>query len=77
MARYRYRARLRVILPIRLAALIRKGREDCGEHEWYRSEEAVWRCYHCVAFTREVPWDEAEIEARGQEGAFIEHLRKP
>ncbi len=67
-ARYRYRTRLRENLPERLAALIPKGRDDCGEHEWYKSEEQTWRCYHCEpGITHEVPWDEREIEARRRE----------
>jgi hypothetical protein len=28
--------------------LVRKGR-DCGDHDWYRSEDDVWHCYHCRA----------------------------
>jgi hypothetical protein len=29
-----------------------KGRKDCGNHEWYNSDDIVDRCYHCKAGTR-------------------------
>ncbi len=45
--RYRWRTRLRGVLPYGLALRIPKGRVDCGAHEWYRSDERTWRCYHC------------------------------
>ena len=25
----------------------RKGRRDCGDHEFYNGDGAVERCYHC------------------------------
>ncbi len=37
--KYRYRTLLRERLPEPLAALLRKGRRDCGEHEWYKAGE--------------------------------------
>ena len=49
MAKYRWRTRLRVILPFWCMALVPKGRQDCGAHEWYRSDETRYRCYHCTA----------------------------
>lgn len=63
--KYRYRTTLREVLPERLAALIPKGSKDCGDHEWYKSEEKTWRCYHCEpGLTHVVPWDAREIAAR-------------
>lgn len=47
-ARYRARTVWRTRLPYVLAALVPKGRRDCGAHEWYLSEGTTWRCYHCV-----------------------------
>jgi hypothetical protein len=67
--KYRYRTALRENAPDRVAALIPKGRQDCGDHEWYLGGPDTWRCYHCtVGITHEVPWDEREFEARKLEG---------
>lgn len=63
--KYRYRTALREHLPQSVAALIPKGSHDCGRHEWYKTEEKTWRCYHCApGVTHLVPWDEREIAAR-------------
>jgi hypothetical protein len=48
MGRYRMRTRLRRVLPFALIGLFPKGKKDCGEHEWYRSEGDTYLCYHCV-----------------------------
>jgi hypothetical protein len=48
MAKYRFRTRLRRILPWRLIWLAPKGAQDCGSHEWYREGDDRWLCYHCV-----------------------------
>lgn len=45
--RYRWRTWLRGELPGFLSWLVPKGPGDCGNHEWYRSEANLWRCYHC------------------------------
>lgn len=45
--RYRFRTWLRGHAPGPLWRLFPKGRADCGAHEWYRSAEALDRCYHC------------------------------
>lgn len=50
--RYRARTWLRGHLPYRLLWLAPKGLGDCGGHEWYRSDEATDRCYHCEAGVR-------------------------
>jgi hypothetical protein len=64
-AKYRLRTYLREHAPDQLSALIPKGRDNCGNHEWYAAEEQTWRCYHCVVgITHEIPWDERELEAR-------------
>lgn len=51
MGRYRLRTELRGVLPGFLAPLVPKG-PDCGDHEWYRSDERTDRCYHCFAGVR-------------------------
>lgn len=48
MGRYRTRTWIRGHLPYALTWLAPKG-EDCGDHDWYRSEDHVARCYHCEA----------------------------
>jgi hypothetical protein len=66
--KYRYRTALREYLPEHVASWIPKGREDCGEHEWYTADEETWRCYHCeVGLTHHVPWDDRELAAREHE----------
>jgi hypothetical protein len=30
-----------------LARYVQKGRDDCGNHEWYNADHAVEHCYHC------------------------------
>jgi len=53
MGRYRIRTWLRGLAPRPVAAMIPKGRHDCGRHEWYRASEITDRCYHCVVGERE------------------------
>jgi len=57
--RYRWRTRLRVALPWALVRWVPKGGRDCGNHEWYKQDEATEACYHCRA-TR--PWLEARSD---------------
>lgn len=45
--KYRMRTGLRALLPCFLAERIPKGLRDCGDHEWYRSDDGTSRCYHC------------------------------
>ena len=45
--RYRWRTWLRGHLPWALVDLFPKGTKDCGDHEWFRFDEATDRCYHC------------------------------
>jgi hypothetical protein len=45
--RYRWRTRVRTHLPLLLSRLVLKGRDDCGQHEWYKATDAEDRCYHC------------------------------
>lgn len=54
MARYRWRTALRKRLPHALVGLgvARKGRRDCGDHEWYLSSDKKEHCYHCVVGVR-------------------------
>lgn len=62
MSRYRWRTELRGRLPNAFLWLAPKGR-DCGEHEWYRQDDATDACYHCEAVRAsgalELPWDSA------------------
>jgi hypothetical protein len=70
--RYRLRTTLRERLPEALTALVPKGADDCGNHEWYKAENRTWRCYHCIpGETHEVPWDDREIAARRHELAAV------
>jgi hypothetical protein len=63
---------LREHLPERIAALVPKGDHNCGDHEWYKSCEQTWRCYHCkVGVTHSVPWNALEIEARQHEATSV------
>ena len=52
--RYRWRTRLRRQLPWFLVNLgvARKGRRDCGEHDWYKSTDHEDHCYHCEVGVR-------------------------
>jgi len=52
MARYRWRTRIRRLLPFALMRLAPKGARDCGDHEWYRSTDETYLCYHCVVGVR-------------------------
>ncbi len=78
---YRVRTALREILPEAIAPRIPKGTNDCGNHEWYKSDERTWRCYHCKpGVTHEVPWDARELAAlrREAEAALLRAgLRDP
>lgn len=61
MSKYRWRTRLRTFLPWILTPLIPKGSNDCGDHEWHRSDATTWRCVHCKAgVTHEEPWGPIE-----------------
>lgn len=50
--RYRWRTRLRTRLPLPLSRLVRKGRGDCGQHEWHKATDAEDHCYHCAPGVR-------------------------
>jgi hypothetical protein len=59
--RYRFRTWLRGHLPERVATRVPKGEQDCGAHEWHRSDETTWRCYHCdVGVTHVSPFAPAD-----------------
>lgn len=45
--KYRWRTRVRGVLPSPLWRLVPKGARDCGDHEWYRATETTDACYHC------------------------------
>jgi len=61
MGKYRWRTKLRTFLPWTLTPLIPKGPDDCGDHEWHRSDATTWRCVHCKAgVTHEEPWGPIE-----------------
>ena len=52
MAKYRLRTRIRKLLPFALIGLMPKGKKDCGDHEWYRSTNDTYHCYHCAVGIR-------------------------
>lgn len=54
--KYRWRTALRRRLPWRFGIylLVRKGKRDCGDHEWYRHDDEIMRCYHCEPGRRPV-----------------------
>ncbi len=59
MSRYRARTWLRESVPF-FGRLVPPGNRDCGDHEWYRADEATDRCWHCrvgVRPHRPVPID--------------------
>jgi len=59
MAKYRMRTRLRTTLPFALIGLVPKGKKDCGAHEYYKSAEGLYLCYHCtvgVGHERPLDW---------------------
>jgi len=46
---YRWRTRLRAVLPWFVARWIPKGVDDCGNHHWYVGADGYRACYHCRA----------------------------
>ncbi len=63
-SRYRWRTWLRGRAPTSLTEVLPKGERDCGAHEWYRSDETTWRCYHCEpGVTHVSPWSPADTIA--------------
>ena len=62
MGKYRWRTSLRSSLPFWCMTFLPQGRRDCGDHEWYRSAENLYLCYHCrvgVRTTRPDHWPAA------------------
>ncbi|WP_144127166.1 hypothetical protein [Catellatospora sichuanensis] len=59
--RFRRRTRLRRRLPWLMVNLGVAGKpnDDCGDHEWYNSDNVVEHCYHCAAGQR--PYDAAHF----------------
>jgi hypothetical protein len=45
------------LLPWKLIWLARKGRKDCGNHDWYNADGRVENCMHCKAGVREYSRD--------------------
>ncbi|GLW33651.1 hypothetical protein Areg01_65890 [Actinoplanes regularis] len=52
MAKYRLRTNIRKHVPFFMIDLFPKGKKDCGDHEWYRSAEDLYLCYHCEVGVR-------------------------
>jgi len=50
---YRLRTWLREHLPRPLAYLFPAGTKDCGQHEWFRTDEHTDICWHCTVGERE------------------------
>jgi len=46
--RYRWRTRLRTLVPFFAIDLLPKGNTDCGRHEWYGHDADTFYCYHCT-----------------------------
>lgn len=63
-------------MPRALVDLFPKGLEDCGEHEWFRFDDATDRCYHCEVGERPhrhtpIDWNSdlwRELSRRAEEG---------
>jgi hypothetical protein len=64
--RYRLRTWLRAHEPTWLYDrwAIPKGSRDCGNHEFYKSDDQVDRCYHC------------EVGIRANDFGVIDHARR-
>ncbi len=45
------------VLYHRLGLVVPKAR-DCGDHEWYHSDDVVDRCYHCEVERPTVGWSQ-------------------
>jgi|tagenome__1003787_1003787.scaffolds.fasta_scaffold16157885_2 hypothetical protein len=61
MAKYRLRTNIRTHLPFALMGLVPKSKKDCGAHEWYKTADDLYLCYHCavgVRHTRPPEWDQ-------------------
>lgn len=50
---YRLRTWLRERLPRPFAYLFPAGSKDCGDHEWFRTDEHTDICWHCTVGERE------------------------
>lgn len=59
--RYRFRYRIRRRLPTALISLglAAKGKQDCGDHNWYNADNQDELCYYCEPGTR--PYDAAHF----------------
>jgi len=45
--RYRWRTWIRGRVPWAMVNWFPKGRNDCGQHEWYACDADTDHCYHC------------------------------
>lgn len=51
--RYRFRTWAREHFPRPIAYLFPPGNKDCGDHEWFRTDERTDVCWHCTVGERE------------------------
>jgi hypothetical protein len=52
LGRYRWRTAARLWFPYELMWLFPKGNDDCGDHDWYKHDDVVSLCCHCVCEVR-------------------------
>lgn len=55
MGKYRWRTSIRTRLPWAFVWMFPKGRHDCGDHDWYRQDDEILRCYHCKVGVKKCP----------------------
>ncbi|GID98303.1 hypothetical protein Adi01nite_77150 [Amorphoplanes digitatis] len=63
MGKYRWRTKLRSILPAWCVNFAAKGGRDCGDHEWYKSAENLYHCYRCQVGVRTTPPEHRQAQA--------------
>jgi hypothetical protein len=81
--KYRIRTWIRGHSPLVIAERIEKG-ADCGAHEFYRQDDKLDACYHCVVTRRHEPMSvsaemlaELERAARAGSRAALDILGVP
>lgn len=73
--RYRWRTAIRRRLPSFLIDLgvARRGKRDCGAHDFHNVDDVIERCYHCEVGER--PYDPAHfLESDGALREWVDSL---